>query len=302
MINFIKRISCFILLVIFVDCTIGLLLDYASSNANGGYTEELNTILKEEHDVIIMGSSKAKRHYNTELIADSLCSSVYNAGLDGNGIIYMYGLFNLLPDNKLPKIIIYDVEKYFDFYEYDSDAGNTRYLNHLKRFYWDSKSIRDIFYKIDKLSSIKLLSNSYRYNGNFINVFKDYFFEEKCSLSGYEPLYGSMKYDSQVRVDTNLAFDDVKMYFFDQFIKRVIDNNIKLFIAISPKYRIADDSEYKPILEFISRYPEVTVFNHYCDTLFVDNKSYFVDPMHLNNTGANLYTNIIIDKITNLYE
>ena len=123
-------------LVFIVDFFTMKLGNYLQGNAKGGYTKRTNDlIMKDCHDVLIMGSSRAHHHYDTPYLSDSLGVDVYNAGYDGNGVILAYGILELVLERYQPKLIILDIEPSFDIIKYSGDKNCIRYINYLKPYF-----------------------------------------------------------------------------------------------------------------------------------------------------------------------
>lgn len=132
--RYITKILLFFLLVAALDFVFGKVCNYMFSHPKGGETKALQYLVNDcDKDILIMGSSRAHCHYDDKMIEDSLGISCYNAGVEGNGIIMMYGLYKLMKHK--PKIIIYDLEPSFDLMEYAEDQNNTRYVSILKFFF-----------------------------------------------------------------------------------------------------------------------------------------------------------------------
>lgn len=129
---------------------------------------------------------RANHHYDPQVIEDSLGLSCYNAGYDGNGIILMYGLYKLITNRYVPKLIIYDVEPLFDFYEYENDNNYTRYLTSLKPYY-NQPGIAQIFKDVSREEYYKLYSGLCRYNSNAISLTVDYLKYRPIAANGYSP-------------------------------------------------------------------------------------------------------------------
>ena len=140
-------------------------------------------------DVLIFGSSRAIHHYNPQIITDSLGLTCYNCGQDGNGIIFFYGLWQMIKEHHKPMIIIYNVCTGFDLYEGES---NQRYLGWLRADY-DRPSIKSIFTAIEPTEENKMMSMLYRHNSKFMQVLTDYFHPIfGIEGNGYLPMKGEM--------------------------------------------------------------------------------------------------------------
>lgn len=165
--RFIKHIILFAIVITAIDFSFGIVCRYLIQNSKGGLTEKINyTTTSLDEEVVIMGSSRAAHHYVSQILADSLNVSVYNAGFEGNGIIAAYGFLENIIEYHKPKVILYDLSGY-DVHVDD----NSKYLTHLKEHY--SPVVRNVFADIDPVSPYKLYSNFYRYNSNLPRYLRD---------------------------------------------------------------------------------------------------------------------------------
>lgn len=174
-------------LIVMADVVTGWLMSYMVDHAKGGDTSRHNYICsKSNDDILVLGSSRALRHYNAQLIGDSLGMSCHNCGESGNGIIYNYGQYQMVRQRYMPKIILYDICPPFDLLKDD----NQKYLRWLKPYY-DRPGISEIFESVDKNEKYKMISSLYRYNSLIFNIIPDYLRPMKSSgKKGFVPLSG----------------------------------------------------------------------------------------------------------------
>ena len=100
--KYIVRIILFFAIVVLVDFVVGWAGDYLQTHAKGGDTKAINDLVKkDQHDILILGSSRAHHHYDTPFLSDTLNLDVYNAGYDGNGVILAYGILQMILESEL---------------------------------------------------------------------------------------------------------------------------------------------------------------------------------------------------------
>jgi hypothetical protein len=292
--NFIIKLISFIIIVIALDFSAGKVLDYIANNAKGGDVARINYINnKSKEDILIMGSSRAKHHYNPLILEDSLKMSVYNCGMDANGVLLAYTqLVNIL-DRYTPKVIIYDVNPSDDYYpSYD----NRRYLEFSQRFYGKTAAIDSLFLDVDKWNKIKMYSNFYRHNPTVLLELHDYIRPVREYTKGYLPRYNVMPDRSMAKIDKNQSeSDSIKMKYLRKFVEKCKSNNIKLAFAASPMYDFYKE-DFAPIYE-LSRQYSIPVIMHYQDTNFSGHNIFFDDSYHMNNVGAEKYTKSIVPEL-----
>lgn len=279
--------------LVILDVFVGFLSGGLGSSANGGLTRENYYIAKESlDDIIILGSSRAKHHYDPFIIEDSLGMSCYNMGLDGNGIILAYGRYKMLLERYTPKLIIYEVSTSFDIYKYDE---NTRYLTNLRQYY-DVEGVKNIVDQIiDEKEKIKMQSVMYRNNSKLLPAVIDNVINRNLQ-KGYVPLYRVMNEPVKdfVSKENVLEIDSAKLNLFESFICDVKSKDIGLILMVSPTYRGKDcENEYCEVIKLCNKYNVKFVCNN--DMVgIVDDYRLFQDRAHMNNTGANKYTCEII--------
>ncbi len=289
--KFIIKLALFASLVIVLDVTFGLVCSYMFQHAKGGDTKSLNYLIQDcDKDILVMGSSRAHCHYDDQMIEDSLGISCYNTGVEGNGIIMMYGLDKLMAHK--PRIILYDIEPSFDIYEYSDDQKNTRYISTLK--FYNNGEVRDIVRQIDPSLVYKNLCNFYRYNTKFITVAKDFFLASPIKPYGFEPAFGEMVKEPESTEKNELKIDSQKYHFFERLIDETNRDGVHLIVIASPKYGY-DGASLEPIKQLCAQ-KGVPFFDYSNEECF-QQLCLFKEPMHLNKTGATLFTRLVISKI-----
>lgn len=293
--KFLINIVLFFLTFFIIDNLSGVCFDYLNSHAKGGDTANQYYICKQTHDdILIFGSSRANHHYVTSIIEDSLKMSCYNCGKDGNGIILHYGRYKLLTERYTPKLIIYDLVAAFDI-EYND---NLRYLDQLKPYANESIIVK-LFNDISPTEKYKLYSKIYRYNTKFIQMIGDNIMPQQASIKGYKPIYNIMNYEPKIPHNANVhKTDSIKLKYLEDFIKDVQKKGIKLVFMISPQYKAESSSAYNSAKKIIQKY-NIPLFDFLSDSQIAYNRKFFSDTFHLNNNGAETYTNKIIKCIKN---
>ena len=294
--RYITNILVFFIIIAVVDIGIGYWGDYLQGHSRGGYSKKINDLLiKDKHDVLILGSSRALHHYDTPFLSDTLGIDVYNAGYDGNGIILADGILRMVLERYKPRLIVYDVEPAFDIEEYINDKGNVRYISHLRPYFkypCVSFIIRDISFE----EWCKAHSGMLRYNTNIISLAKDNIKDSGVYEKGFAPIDGEMIAEPNVTIIDNkpLKVDDVKIRYFNDLIDVCIDNEIALIMIVSPRYgkKRLDAIE---IAKEICDKRGIPFINYYSDDAFMHHKEWFKESMHLNRIGARKYSQCLVE-------
>ncbi len=291
--KFLINIFCFCVLLVVVDRCMGGVFDYLRENAKGGATKELHYIANEStDDVVVFGSSRANHHYVPQIIEDSLDLTCFNMGQGGNGIVLMYGRYQMLLERYKPKLIIYDVSS-FDF---SNRHDNSRYLNLLKEYY-DKDCIKKEFAQlVDWKERCKLSSKMFQANSKVITIFGDNVLCQDVN-KGYIPLYGavtdSAKYQYEFVDSTDWGLDSVKLSLFERFVCDIKARDIPLVMFVSPVYAKSARVDYVEAEKICAKYDVPFYYLMEMDGI-ADDYTMFQDRTHMNNTGAEKYMREII--------
>ena len=286
-----------IILVVFLDIAAGAVLDYLRTNSKSGHTSLMEDITARKHfDVIVLGSSRACHHYATDIMSHKLNGVVANAGIEGTGIISMYGFTKMIFRKHKPWLIVYDVTPEYDYLDCDGDGDMTRYTSFL-RPYAGEKAIRNLIGRVSPIEKWRSYSNLYRYNSIVPVIFNSYISAAKDTLNGFRPMQGTMS-GSQIRPwqESETGLNETKVSFFREMICLCRDNGVKLIFVASPRYGARDSSVFEWCSSVASE-EDVPFIDLYSDTRFVDNVDLFHDPSHLNSDGAAVFTDILCDTI-----
>ena len=275
-------------LLLLADLGVGALCRYLETHSKGGYTAEFNYIADQMAEpVVIFGSSKASHHYDPAILADSLGLGVYNAGRDGNGIIFAYGQYQLIR-RRHPRVIIYDLIADFDIEQGD----NTRYLNWLRRFH-QRPGIDSIILSVDPTERWKMLSSMRQYNKQFIQIVYDYLRPQPVPAQGYRPLEGTA---SSPAPDPSGPWqtDTLKLRYMRRLIADCRADGVRLIFVVSPHYWPLDRRRFAPV-EHMAAANDIPFLWH--ADRFLTDTTLFVDAAHLNARGAAAFTRLLVPAL-----
>jgi hypothetical protein len=288
------RLFIFFSIIALADVGFRYLVGYLKNNAKGGTEQRAEYIAnKMEADVIIMGSSRGRHHYDPKIIEDSTGMSYYNCSLDGNGIVLMYGRYKMLSSRYNPKLVIYDVYQPYDIEQSD----NTRFLPYLRPFY-DRPGIDSILWSVDEAERVKMVSYMYRYNSRLFELISDCL-EPQETIDGYTPLEGTMQESKYTPPSTlrklDKEADKLKLYYLERLIQACKGKSKLVFVA-SPYYGPNTYSSFKPLQKLCRKY-DVPFYNFQDNGFYNKHPEWFYDTSHLNETGAKVWTKQIIHII-----
>ena len=286
--RFLIRIVLLLALVTVADVLGGFALSYLARHAKGGFTQRDNYICdKLETDFLLMGSSRCVRHYNPQIITDSLGMSCYNTGQMGNGIILNYGRLKMIDERAKPQVVVYDVMPEFDIFQGDD---NHRYLTWLKQHY-KRDGIADIFETIDRTEKYKMQSRLYRYNSRIVELLADYLHPiSDARPDGFSPLYGELD-KSKIRQETGDVtvpkVDDTKMRYINKLIDEL--DGTELFFVVSPSWYGIDSTLFKPVMD-VCQQRGIPFMDFSNNPKYVHQDIWFRDGNHMNSRGADEFT------------
>jgi hypothetical protein len=260
------------------------------------HSEERNKIenvihtTNKKYDVIIMGTSRANNHFVTELFEKKGLKS-FNYGISGAHLFETSLLLKLMIANKYEiKNLVLEAD--LSICNEKRDEGTTaRFMPYIhgnaiiKKHYENETDFYPIYYL-----------PFYRYI-KFDNKigFREFFDvasnkpTNALHNKGYYPLIskkkGNMKNDiSSLKVIRNKYYEEIK-----QICKQ---NNIKLTVVMTPMCQNTKGLNYFDKVNKL--YPEI----HNFENVVIDDK-YFASCGHLNDEGAKIYTNYILEFFYN---
>lgn len=285
---FIFKISIFLLSFICIDTLFGLAFKKLYYNVKSGPVFTTNYALRKcNEEILIFGASEVSHSLVSNQISDCLKMACYNLGMDGQSIYYQYAILNEILKLHKPKIVIVST---FVLHE-----GKTT-IEALFPYFYDYQSIKDIIEEIKPDEKYKLFIRSYAYNSLIINVLQGNILKEPLT-NGYKPLYG-IGNDIQVMPEpSKIGSSDRAFAYFEKFIQACLSSKCKVYVIDTPRFtKQIDISETDRIKVVLEKY-SIKYLNFATDTTFINHPNLFKDKEHLNNNGAVILTNLIIDEI-----
>lgn len=292
--KYISYILLFFLIVSVLDLSYGWICTYMRNHG----ASRIESVRNSQYDILILGSSKAHHNYDARFLADSLNCKCYNAGFDGNGVILAYALYNMACTSNIPRYVIFDVKQQFDIYDYDGDKDFVRYFSMLKPYY-DVPVINSMFYDFSKKDWLMLKSGIYRYNSQLLTLLKDFWNRQNDDVHcGYIPAQGIIDSETPEVKDYTLDICDLKFNYLEKLICACQASGTKLIVSVSPEYLVSSSEDFDPLFELCEKY-KVEVWDDYCSPDFSNEKDFFKDHCHLNETGSHLYTLTVLGRLKN---
>lgn len=286
---FLKKITIVILIVTCLDLIVGfagnvVVMHMPESSAFISHTTY--SVLRKTTDILVIGASKAKHGIDPLKIRDSIGLDCYNAGEDGQDMIYYDMVLHGFLNRKKPKIVILDMAPL----ALDNKPG-------LSKFLYGMSPVVDGFSKRvwSWHERLKLHSSLYRFNGFFPQL-TSLLLSKNMNRDGYTPLDGQYT-DAKKILYHRLIINPSEKVFLDDFVETCKKNSIKLMVYISPTY-------------YHNNYAFNSYLKSYCsqkNIYFKDMSQpdgfrsyrYYNDRDHVNRSGAQVFTDSIIKDIRN---
>jgi len=297
--GFVMKALLLIAIVFLLDFIIGTTLQYFYFKQESGFLYRTTyAIEKTKADVLIFGSSRASRHYNPNIFTNRLHLSCYNVGHDGNFILYQYAVLNAVLKRYQPKQIILDITHG----EFAIRQNDYERLSALLPYYNGHSEIRPIVQLKSPYEKFKNLSFIYPYNSLLfsIAVGNAAFNKQKMKdIDGYVPIdkFWNESISAPVSLP-NYVMDSIKVKTYESFINDCVKNKIKLVIVCSPYlFKTTNSDNSIDLAKAIAIKNKIPFHDFSTDTSFVNHRQLFADSIHLNNGGATIFSNKVIDKI-----
>jgi len=292
----------FILIIIVVDFVLGLFANHIFQSQKTGQYARINHIAQDTSaKVIITGSSHAIKHYVPEVFDSVLGIETYNAGANGQKLIYAYAIQKIILKKRAPELIILNID---EDWLYISDIAYKRF-SVLYPFYNEHKDVlKPILDQESKFSNYKLLLNSYRNNSTIVHIIK-YFLIPQKDYKGYMPLFSTMAKSvnsTELQLKGEYTSEEVDPNFvliLENLISSAKDKNVRLLFVISPKFtkvNLTENASYNKIIEIVNK-QKIPLYDFQNDSIFKGKHELFYDATHLNDKGARLFSRKLAEKI-----
>lgn len=275
-------------ILVIADFIIGKTLKHYYFKINSGSLYNITFVIDSaKAETLVFGSSRASHQYVPKIFESQLNTTFYNCGNDGTGLIYEAALIKAVTTRYKPKRILIDILP--DEFSFDESDRLSDLLP-----YHDNPAIYPYILDKSPYEGIKLLSQSYPYNSLVSSIILRNLKKSKKlqSLEGYLVLNGRM--DS---VKPPLSIKEVKIIrrkieIYENLLEYLNQLNITSYIIISPLYTQVVKCKSEEIAKNLcQKYKNIHFISFLNRSDYLGNYKLFKDFMHLNNTGANKFSN-----------
>lgn len=290
----------------FVVCSTILVLDYVITR---GLRRDHQTNIsvwndiyegKVKSDIVVLGSSRAVYHIDPFILSDSLKSSAYNLGMDGQMFEFQYCRFKVfMKHNPPPKVILQVVEcstlnkaeGIYDYQQFLPFLDDTTLSNTLKQFKGIDRN--DYFVPMSRYAgefklinhSMKMLFSDDNKNPNRRNGFEGQYRTWNNDFTNVRK-----KYKKRVMYKVDMGV--VKQ--FEEYLQFCKQKNIKVIMVYTPEYIegqriIVGRENFIALYERLSDKYDVPFLN-YSGSELSYNRDMFYNALHLNIQGAQAFS------------
>lgn len=282
-----------------MDMAIGHLLKHFYFRQKSGF-DYLTTysIEKTRADLLIFGSSRAVNIYNTEIFIRKTGLSCFNVGRHGQSLFYHYAVLKSVLKRYKPQIIVLS----FDAGNFSKNQSAYDRLAVLLPYYKNHPEIRSLIELKGPYERLKMLSNIYPYNsllGPIIMGNSAYSKRAYKNINGFFPLKKTLTGPLQTfDYSKERELDVAKINAYKSFMQECINAGVPLCI-VCPPYMIHSIGIDRSIIEAqkIAKENNIDFIDFSKDSFFTSKRELFADYRHLNEKGAELFSDVLIEKV-----
>ena len=256
---------------------------------------------KIDANAVIMGNSRAWVQIDPVILDSILGWNTYNLGLDASPInrqVKKYNLFSVY--NKRPQLIIQNI----DFSSLGYSVGYER--EQFFPYFWE-KPMRDELFPSEPFSIWEEYVPMYRYYHNFtLGILYCVLTNTSNSLSkgyqGQEKQWDGTGYKNVKTI--KFASNDTTLMIFDKYLAARKAEGVKVIFVYSPLYigatkKIENLQEMRNTYQQYADKYEIPVLDYTYMNICYDT-AYFFNAMHLNKTGAEIFSDTLANDIKRL--
>ena len=307
---FVKKLLMLVLILFATDRLIGMLLEKTFYQQKRGDAQNTIHLVEEANeDLIIMGSSRASHHYRSDILEKETGLTTFNGGRDEMVITYIYATLDLSFQRHKPKVLILDVTPHELSEDKTTALVNQRVSTNLIPFLYKYPRLAAVVDLSDNHELLKAkVSHIYPYNSLMGTILQNtYTSIGHSSQQGYEPLIGTL--DSNISKSPQWGEDypeqrPISETYEDYLLKTVQlakASNVKVVAILSPFYfqlPIDGNNSYKRMKQIFAR-EQIPFYDYSQNPVFLKNPLLFRDDVHLNDSGATVFSREIATIVKN---
>ena len=255
-------------------------------------TNTVQALFKRKADVLILGPSTANHHFDCRIMEDSLKMSCYNAGRDGQNIIFYDMVLEGFLSRCTPKLVVVDLTQ---------SSLSDEWMTSLTDFNCYYGILEPVDHVLDSIATpierIKRISNLYKYNKTWEWLLNARISKEVAGLHGYRPM--PVRTDNMFKAnESNVRFvmNQVCAHYLNRIISLCSENKIKLVFTSSPSL-VIDKGNFTTMISAYLQRKGVAYWSWNGDTAYTHHPEFFYDMTHLNADGSTKFTCQFVEKL-----
>lgn len=311
-IKFFRNLLILLVILFICDRAIGYVLEKQYYKQSHGDAQTGIYLLEHANDeVIIMGSSRASHHYNSTILEQETGLTTFNGGRDEMVISYIEAMLDQLYKRHKPKIVILDITPHEISDSHDIAVINQRVSTNLLPFLYKYPALANTIDYSDNYEVLKSkVSHIYPYNSQIAAIFQNAYTNlGHQTIKGYEPLYGTMD-TANYKVSLFGAGYPQQYPVYKRYEDKLIetlneakDNGVKVIAIVSPFYfplnDVGNNNSYKRMKVLFAE-NDIPFYDLSADSTYLQNPLLFRDDVHLNDSGAAIFTRQVSTIVKNI--
>jgi len=309
--KFFIRSVCFLAIICVIFYVLNFCIEQGLRNrGTDAWSKIVNS--KMDANVLIMGNSRAWVHISPAILDSVLQVNSYNMGIDGYPFSMQYVQYKIYEkyDNPKPDLIIQSADLTTLHRHKDAFCKNV-FLP-----YTQEPLLKSELKKMEGFSFADFYIPAYKYHSELMTIYEGltefsgikHFPDARTRIKGYagqEKKWDGSKLAKQLAGDSLVATIDPEIVeWFDTHLKDCKQNNIEVVMVFSPEYYKATEfhkncEEVKDIYRSFSAKYGFPFLDYSADPLCYDT-AYFYNAMHLNKTGAEIFSTKLAHDIDSL--
>jgi hypothetical protein len=297
----------FLILFFGIDFTIGIVAKNSVLKLKTGFLGVVNNTIKDTSKILILGSSRAQNHYNSELISTKCNLSTFNGGQGGYGAFYTYAVLKERLKKNPPQYVILDIAPNILV-----DEEQFEKLTALMPLCSIYPSFSEVIKKNPNNKEIASCINTLKYNSTLFDCFYDKVVAKKkdafAVITGpidrktFIPFYYKPEmFSNEMKIKINTILNE-QLQYVGKMKKLCDQNRIHFVVLVSPSYIDYDKTNTikNELFDYLKK-SNIQVINFSESTFFSKNSELFHDQLHLNDKGANVFSNQVADSLNVKY-
>ena len=294
------RLALFVLVAGLLDWGVGWVLSRLYFRQRSGTFAQCTYIMDGVKDpVLIVGSSRALHHYISTVLSDSLRRPCFNAGRDGQGVIFYDAVLQQVFARYKPDLVVLDLNPR----ELEPESKSYDRLSELLPYLHTHPTLQRVVDLRGPFERLKRISRIYPYNSMLFAIVLHNLPQQLGAKRerGFLPLYGHAPghrapTGEHARLSAHHV-DPLKVAALLHIVEIVRTSGCRLCVVVSPTLSIDRSEEPRELIAKLLAQADVPFWDYSGDPNFLRNAYLFYDESHLNVTGARRFSRLIAARL-----